>query len=217
MSASVLDRERQAIREREKHVEGLRRNMHAALQRDSGMMPAPKIDRNDWYVHAGNAHYANDKGCFTSYTSVDAQILCNGKAIRIAGFGAAEFDAALVLHNPDHPAMTLELNLCLHIPEAPCNGLSKQRMTVGARTYEGLGSHFSFAGEDGLPVCHGTLPSGRIILASEAGEQDLLDSSQQAFSPAWAVQVTRSEMGRCIEAQDEALNRARAIYDMAYP
>lgn len=35
--------------------------MHAALQRESGMVPAINIDRNDWYVHEGNVHFSNDE------------------------------------------------------------------------------------------------------------------------------------------------------------
>lgn len=81
-------------------------------------------------------HFSNDKDWFISCTKVDAEVFCNARVIQIAGFGAAEFDAALVLHNPDHPPMTLELNLCPHIPEASCNGLSKQRMTKPPRRYD---------------------------------------------------------------------------------
>lgn len=97
------------------------------------MTPSVTIDRNEWYIHEGNTHCSNDEDWFISYTKVDAEVLCNGRVMQIAGFGAAEFDAALVLHNPDHPPMTRERNLCLHIPEAPCNGLSKQRMTKAPR------------------------------------------------------------------------------------
>lgn len=216
MSTSMLDRERRAIREREKHVEELRRNMHAALQRDSGMTPTMNIDPSGWYVHNGNAHYANDKACFTSYTKIDAEGLCNGKPMAIAGFGTAEFDAAMVLHSPDRPAMTMELNLCMHIPDAPCNGISKQRMTLGARDYEEGEDKFSFVGQDGLPVCHGTLPSRRIILAGETVQEDLLSSSPQTASPAWEVQVAPVEIAKCLEMLEEMLSRSKTIYDLAY-
>lgn len=111
----------------------------------------------------------------------------------------------------------VKLDLCLYIPDAPCSGLSMQRTTSPGRTFnETLRDDGFELMYGGSLVCRGSATSGRVTLAGEGTYKVMVRLEDENLPKPWNVQISRSELQRCIGEQREAWEETKAALESAY-
>ena len=167
----------------------------------------------DWHLHDGNAHYCNEKVMFSSYTMVNRTVSYNGARMSIAGIGTVDLRVSTG-PQPDgtEGAATRRITLCLHIPDAPSNGLSKQRLLADAHDVQESAAMFSFREESGRWLYYGYMPSRRVAVAGEIIRGIAPNTIQPTVAPIWSVHISRGVMEDCVAWQRIDLEEAENIW-----
>lgn len=102
-------------------------NIQANKRRRQDHAPREPEDHacHDWYIHNGNVHFARDRSVFTTYTPLGKLLARQPQlflSAPIAGIGTVKIEV-----KPSPTATSthvIPVTNVLHMPTAPCNGLS---------------------------------------------------------------------------------------------
>ncbi|KAF9885797.1 hypothetical protein FE257_012379 [Aspergillus nanangensis] len=129
----------------------------------------------DWMIVSGNCHYAKNRSMFRSYRRAPGKIAGN----RVLGVGRVELQVQRAPE--DTRTNTLVLQDVLHMPNAPCNGLSinKYRDANPGLDVEGDGEEHvqAVSDEDREPLWYGDdyHRMARVVLAGEPRGESYLE------------------------------------------